>query len=58
MLQNRQLGKFLLVEDFHFAVRPRLKVALVKVVHTNVSVLASGCICGARRMHRDPGPVP
>lgn len=49
---------FFLIEDFYFAVRPRLEVALVKVVHTNETVLASGCICGARRMHGNPGPAP
>ena len=58
MPQDRRLGIFFLIEDFYFAVRPRLEVALVKVVHTNETVLASGCICGARRMHGNPGPAP
>ena len=30
-----------LIEDFHFAVWPRLEVALVKVVHADETVLAS-----------------
>jgi hypothetical protein len=45
-----------LIEDFYFAVRPRLEVALVKVVHADEAVLASGRIRGARRMHGNPDP--
>ena len=40
-----------LVENLYFAIRPCLEIALVKVMHTNVSVLSSGCVCGPCRMH-------
>jgi hypothetical protein len=40
-----------LIENLYLAIRPCLEVALVKVMHTNVSVLSSGSIRGPRRMH-------
>jgi hypothetical protein len=40
-----------LIDNLYFAIRPCLEVALVKVMHTNVSVLPSGSIRGPRRMH-------
>src|SRR6266403_339679 len=43
-----------LIEDLYFTVRPCLEVTLVKVVHTNVSILPSGSIRGPCRMHSDP----
>jgi hypothetical protein len=42
-----------LVKDFRFAVRSCFEIALVKVVYPNIAILASGCICGTRRVHCD-----
>ena len=44
-------AKKFLMKNFYFAIRPCLEVALVKVMHTNVSVFPSGSIRGPRRMH-------
>jgi hypothetical protein len=44
-------AKKILMKNLYFAIRPCLEVALVKVMHTNVSVFSSGSIRGPRRMH-------
>jgi hypothetical protein len=50
------MEKEILIENFYFTIRPRLEVALVKVMYADETVLASRRIRGARRMHGNTGP--